>query len=382
MPKRDFYEILGVSKEASAEELKKAYRKKAIQFHPDKNPGNKEAEEHFKEAAEAYEVLSNPEKRQRYDQFGHAGVGGSGGFSGGNMSMDDIFSMFGDVFGDAFGFGGFGGFGSSRRGGRRVNRGSDLRVKVKLSLDEISAGVEKKIKLNKYVSCQHCNGSGAKNNSSLSNCSTCRGTGQVTRITNTMLGQMQTTSTCPSCNGEGQIINDKCNFCAGEGVVKNEDVVSIKIPAGVGEGMQLNVSGKGNAARRGGINGDLLVIITEEEHPDLIRDHNNLIYNLFLTFPDVALGTTTEIPTIDGKVKVKIEPGTQSEKIFRLRGKGLPDLNGYGRGDLLVRIHVWIPQRLTSEEKKLLEKLQGSPSFLQGPSSSEKSFFEKMKDMF
>ena len=383
MSKRDYYEVLGVSKDASAEEIKKAYRKKAIQFHPDKNPGNKEAEEKFKEAAEAYEVLSNPDKKSRYDQFGHAGMGSSGGFSGGGMSMDDIFSMFGDVFGDSFGFGGFGGFGGGRgRSGRRVNRGSDLRVKVKLNLEEIAAGVEKKIKLNKYVSCQHCNGSGAKNNSSFNNCSTCRGTGHVTRISNTLLGQMQTTSTCPTCNGEGQIITDKCNFCAGEGLIKGEEVVSIRIPAGVGEGMQLNVTGKGNAARRSGINGDLLVIIGEEEHPELIRDHNNLIYNLFLTFPDVALGTTAEIPTIDGKVKVKIDAGTHSEKILRLRGKGLPDVNGYGKGDLLVRIHVWIPQRLTSEEKKLLEKLQSSPSFIQGPSTTEKSFFEKMKDIF
>jgi molecular chaperone DnaJ len=384
MSKRDYYEVLGVSKDASQEELKKAYRKKAIQFHPDKNPGNKEAEEKFKEAAEAYEVLSNPEKRQRYDQFGHAGMGGSGGFSGsGSMSVDDIFSMFGDVFGDSFGFGGFGGFGGGRgRSGRRVNRGSDLRVKVKLTLDEVASGVEKKIKLNKYVSCQHCNGSGAKNNSSFSNCSTCRGTGHVTRISNTLLGQMQTTSTCPTCGGEGQIITDKCTFCSGEGVIKSEEVVSIRIPAGVGEGMQLNVTGKGNAARRSGINGDLLVIIGEDEHPELVRDHNNLIYNLFLTFPEAALGTTAEIPTIDGKVKVKIDAGTQSEKILRLRGKGLPDVNGYGKGDLLVRIHVWVPQRLSSEEKKLLEKLQNSPSFLAGPSSAEKSFFEKMKDMF
>ncbi len=383
MSKRDYYEVLGVSKDASADEIKKAYRKKAIQYHPDKNPGDKEAEEKFKEAAEAYEVLSNSEKKNRYDQFGHAGMGSSGGFSGGGMSMDDIFSMFGDVFGDSFGFGEFGGFGGGRsRGGRRVNRGSDLRVKVKLNIEEIASGVEKKIKLNKYVSCQHCNSSGAKNNSSFNNCSTCRGTGHVTRISNTLLGQMQTTSTCPACNGEGQIITDKCSYCAGEGVIKGEEVVTIRIPAGVGEGMQLNVTGKGNAARRSGINGDLLVIIGEEEHPDLIRDHNNLIYNLFLTFPDVALGTTAEIPTIGGKVKVKIDAGTHSEKILRLRGKGLPDVNGYGKGDLLVRIHVWIPQRLTSEEKKLLEKLQSSPSFLQGPSSSEKSFFEKMKDIF
>lgn len=388
MTKRDYYEILEVSKNATPEEIKKAYRKKAIQYHPDKNPGDKEAEEKFKEAAEAYEVLSNPEKKQRYDQFGHAGVGGSSGFSGGSMSMDDIFSMFGDVFGDAFGgfggFGGFSGFGSTRGGSRsrRVNRGSDLRVKVKLSLKEIATGVEKKIKVKKYVACSHCNGTGAKDGSSYTTCSSCRGTGHVTRIANTLLGQMQTTSTCPTCQGEGQTITNKCVHCNGEGVVRDEEVISIKIPAGVGEGMQLNVSGKGNTGRRGGINGDLLVLIEEEEHPELIRDNNNLIYNLYLSFPQITLGTTAEIPTIDGKVKVKIEPGTQPEKILRLRGKGLPDVNGYGKGDMLVKVHVWIPLKLTSEERKILEKLQESINFSSGPTESEKSFFEKMRDIF
>ena len=388
MSKRDYYEILEVSKSASPEEIKKAYRKKAIQYHPDKNPGDKEAEEKFKEAAEAYEVLSNAEKKQRYDQFGHAGMGGSGGFgSGQHMSMDDIFSMFGDVFGDAFGgfgnFGGFGGFGGSRGGrARRVNRGSDLRVKVKLTLKEVSTGVEKKIKVKKYVACTHCNGTGAKNSSSFSTCNTCRGSGHVTRIANTMLGQMQTTSTCPTCQGEGQSITDKCTHCAGEGVVRDEEVISLRIPAGVGEGMQMNVSGKGNTGRRGGVNGDLLVLIEEEEHPDLIRDNINLIYNLYLSFPQITLGTTAEIPTIEGKVKVKIDPGTQPEKILRLRGKGLPDVNGYGKGDLLVKVHVWIPQKLSSEERKVLEKLQESATFSSGPTDSEKSFFEKMRDIF
>lgn len=385
MAKRDFYEILDVSKSATPEEIKKAYRKKAIQFHPDKNPGDKEAEEKFKEAAEAYEVLSNPEKKQRYDQFGHAGVGGAagGGFSGGGFSdIEDIFSAFGDIFGGHFsGFGGFGGGGRSR-GGRRVSRGSDLRVKVKLDLNEVVNGVEKKIKVKKYVACQHCNGTGAKNASSYSTCGTCGGQGQVTRIQNTLLGQMQTTSTCPTCQGEGKMITDKCNHCAGEGVVRDEEVISIKIPAGVGEGMQLNVSGKGNTGRRGGINGDLLVVITEEEHEELVRDGNNLIHNLFLSFPEITLGTTAEIPTVEGKVKVKIEAGTQPEKILRLRGKGIPDVNGYGRGDLLVRVHVWIPKKLSNEEKRMLEKLQDSPGFQGGPSSSEKSFFAKMRDMF
>lgn len=382
MSKRDYYEVLDVNKSASAEEIKKSYRKKAIQYHPDKNPGDKEAEEKFKEAAEAYEVLSNPDKKQRYDQFGHAGMSGANGFSGGGMSMDDIFSSFGDIFGEAFGFGGFGGFGSSRSRGRKVSRGSDLRIKVTLNLKDINSGVEKKLKVKKYITCKHCNGSGAKDSSSFSTCSTCRGSGHVTRITNTLLGQMQTTSSCPSCNGEGQTITSKCSHCAGEGVIRGEEVISVKIPAGVGEGMQLNVSEKGNAARRGGINGDLLVVINEEKHPDLIRDGKNLIYNLFLSIPEITIGTTSEIPTVEGKVKVKIDQGTQPEKILRLRGKGLPDINGYGRGDLLVRVHVWIPKKLNSEEKKMLEKLQNSPSFQTGPSSSDKSFFEKMKDIF
>jgi len=386
MTKRDYYEVLEIGKNASAEEIKKAYRKKAIQYHPDKNPGDKEAEEKFKEAAEAYEVLSNPEKKQRYDQFGHAGVGGAagGGFGGGAgfSDIEDIFSAFGDIFGGHFG--GFGGFGGSSRGrsGRRVSRGSDLRVKVKLNLKEVVNGVEKKIKVKKYVTCDHCGGTGAKNSSSYNTCGTCGGRGQVTRVQNTLLGQMQTTSTCPTCQGEGKTITDKCNHCAGEGVVRGEEVISIKIPAGVGEGMQLNVSGKGNAGRRSGINGDLLVVITEEEHEELVRDGNNLIHNLFVSFPEITLGTTAEIPTVEGKVKVKIEPGTQPEKILRLRGKGIPDVNGYGRGDLLVRVHVWIPKKLSNEEKRILEKLQDSPGFQEGPSHSEKSFFAKMRDMF
>lgn len=387
MAKRDYYEVLEVGKSASAEEIKKAYRKKAIKYHPDKNPDDKEAEEKFKEAAEAYEVLSNPEKKQRYDQFGHAGMsgaGGGGGFSGGGFSdIEDIFSAFGDIFGGHFGgFGGFSGGGGRSRGGRRVSRGSDLRVKVKLNLKEIVNGVEKKIKVKKYVACQHCSGTGAKNGSSYSTCGTCGGAGQVTRVQNTLLGQMQTTSACPTCQGEGKMITDKCNHCAGEGVVREEEIINIKIPAGVGEGMQLNVSGKGNTGRRGGINGDLLVVITEEDNQELVRDGNNLIYNLFLSFPDITLGTTAEIPTVDGKVKVKIDAGTQPEKILRLRGKGVPDVNGYGRGDLLVRVHVWIPKKLSNEEKRALEKLQNSPGFQGGPSDSERSFFQKMKDMF
>ncbi len=378
MTKRDYYEVLGVSKDASAEEIKKAYRQKAMQYHPDKNPGNKEAEDKFKEAAEAYEVLRDPEKKQRYDQFGHAGMGGAagGGGFGGFTDIEDIFSAFGDIFG---GFGGFSGSRSYGSSGRRVARGSDLRVKVKLNLEEIANGTEKKIKVKKYIQCQQCNGTGAKNGTAYSTCSTCHGSGRVTQVKNTILGQMQTTSSCPTCYGDGKIITEKCSNCAGEGVLRDEEVISINIPAGVGEGMQMTVTGKGNAARRGGINGDLLVVITEEEHPELIRDGNNLIYNLFLSFPEITLGTTAEIPTVDSRVKVKIDPGTQPEKILRLRGKGLPDVNGYGKGDLLVRIHVWIPKKLNSEERKILEKLLTSPGFKALPSSSEKSFFEKMR---
>ena len=381
MAKRDYYDILGVQKNASKEEIKKAYRKQALKYHPDKNPDDKQAEENFKEAAEAYEILSNDNKRQRYNQFGHAGVSGtSGGFGGGGMTMDDIFSSFGDIFGGHFG--GFGGFGSSRGSRQRVNKGSNLRVRVKLNLQEIAAGVEKKIKVKKYKECSLCDGSGAAEGRSFSNCSMCNGTGQVTRISNPFLGQMQTTSTCPTCNGEGKMITRKCPVCYGEGIIKEEEVISIKIPAGVAEGMQLNVSGKGNAARRGGINGDLLVIIEEIPHAELVRDDNNLIYNLFISVPDAALGTAVEIPTIDGKVKIKIDAGTQSGKILRLRGKGIPDVNGYYKGDLLVNINVWIPKSLSREEAKLLEKLNASPNFKPQPSKSEKTIFDKMRDMF
>lgn len=382
MSKRDYYEVLGVSKDASDAEIKKAYRKKAIQYHPDKNPGDKQAEENFKEAAEAYEVLSNQQKKQRYDQYGHAGVGGAagGGFGGGGMTMEDIFSHFGDVFGGGSFFGGFGGGGG--RGSQRVNRGSNLRVKVTLTLSEIANGVEKKIKVKKYVECKSCRGTGAQGGSSFSTCSSCRGTGQVTRIQNTILGQMQTSSTCPNCNGEGKIITNKCNSCAGEGVTRDEEIITINIPAGVAEGMQLSVSGRGNAARRGGVSGDLLILIHEEEHPELVRDGNDLLYNLFVSIPDALLGTAAEIPTIDNNVKVKIEAGTQPGKILRLRGKGLPDINGYGRGDLLVKINVWIPKSLDRDEKKIMEKLQESKSFSPAPSKQERSFFRKVKNFF
>ena len=381
MEKRDYYEVLGVSKSADATEIKKAYRKLALKYHPDKNPGDKEAEEKFKEAAEAYDVLSNEEKRHRYDQFGHAGVGGAGqGGFGGGMSMDDIFSQFGDIFGSFGGFSGFGGFGGGR-GSRRVNRGTNLGVKVKMSLQEIATGIEKKIKVKKYVACQHCNGTGARDGKSYSTCSTCKGSGQVTRVQNTILGAMQTTSTCPTCEGEGKIINEKCTFCNGEGVLMSEEVISINIPAGVAEGMQLSLSGKGNAARRGGVNGDLIVLIEEEEHPELVRDGNDLLYNVFIGYPEAVLGETVEIPTIEGKVKVKIEAGTQPGRILRLRGKGLPDVNGYGKGDLLAKVNVWIPKNLSKDEKKLVEKMRETEGFKPG-SGDKKSIFSKMKDFF
>jgi len=385
----DFYSILGVNKSASQDEIKKAYRKQAIKYHPDKNPGDKEAEANFKEAAEAYEVLSNEDKRNRYDRFGHAGVGGAagaGGFGGG-MTMEDIFENFGDIFGSAFGggfggFSGFGGFGGSRQRGRRVNKGSNLRVKVTLSLKDIAYGVNKKIKVNKYVACDACGGNGAKDSSSYSNCSTCHGTGQVTKVTSTFLGQMQTTQTCHVCGGEGKIITNKCTKCHGEGIVKDTEVISLDIPAGVAEGMQLSVSGKGNAARRGGVNGDLIVLIQEEKHPDLVRDGNDLIYGLYLNFAEAALGAPVEIPTVDGKVKIKIDPGTQPGKILRLRGKGLPEVNGYGKGDLLVNINVWVPKTLSKEEQKLVGQLSDSENFQPKPSSDDKNFFERMKSFF
>ncbi len=382
MGKRDYYEILEVAKTATAEEIKKAYRQQALKFHPDKNPGNKEAEESFKAAAEAYQVLSNPEKKAKYDQFGHAGLGGAGssGFGAGGMNIEDIFSSFGDIFGD-FGFGGFGRSGRSGRG-HQVNRGSNLRVKVKLTLDEIVKGTEKKIKVKKHVACKECNGLGAAHGSSYSTCSTCKGAGQVTRISNTFLGQMQTTGVCPSCAGEGKIITQKCTACYGEGVVKDEEIISLNIPAGVVDGMQLSVGGKGNAARRGGINGDLLVAIQEIEHPDLVRDGNDLLYNLFISFPEAVLGAPVEIPTVDGRVKVRVEAGTQPGKILRLKGKGIPEVNGYGRGDLLVKINVWVPKSLNRDEKKVMETFKGTTNFIPAPSAAERGFFKRMRDIF
>ena len=391
MEKRDYYEVLGVEKNASADEIKKAYRKKAIQYHPDRNPGDKEAEEKFKEAAEAYDVLSNPEKRARYDQFGHAGMSGAagnggpfGGFGGG-MSMDDIFSMFGDIFGGHGGFGGFSGFGGG--GGntqQRYHRGSDLRVKVKLTLKEISTGVEKKFKLKKYVPCPHCHGSGAEGNGGVETCPTCKGTGSIIRNQQTILGTMQTRTTCPTCGGEGHIIKNKCKECGGEGIVYGEEIVTVKIPKGVAEGMQLSMSGKGNAGKHNGVPGDLLILVEEEPDKELIRDENDLIYNLLLNFPTAALGGTVEIPTIDGKVKVKIEPGTQPGKVLRLRNKGLPSVNGYGTGDLLVNVSIYVPETLSKDEKKALEEMEKSDNFqpFQPNTSVKEKIFRKFKNLF
>jgi molecular chaperone DnaJ len=381
MGKRDYYEILGVSKEATKEEIKKAYRKQALKFHPDKNPGDKKSEENFKEAAEAYEVLSNDEKKARYDRYGHAGLGGAGnGFGGQGMTVEDIFSSFGDIFGDAFG--GFSGFGGGSRKGKRVNKGTNLRVKVKLTLQEIASGAEKKLKVTKYDTCDTCHGTGAADASSMSSCQTCHGSGHVTRITNTMLGQMQTTSVCPSCGGEGKTITRKCTTCYGEGIVQKEEVIKINIPAGVAKGMQMTVGGKGNAPRRGGVNGDLLVVFDEEEHTDLIREGNDLIYNLFISIPDAILGTHVEVPTVENNVKIKIEPGTQPGKILRLRGKGLPEVNGYGRGDLLVNVNVWIPRSVNRDEMKTFEKFRESDSFLPKPDKNDRGFFDRMKGYF
>ena len=392
MSKRDYYEVLGVEKSASEAEIKKAYRKMAIQYHPDKNPGDKEAEEKFKEAAEAYSVLSDKDKRARYDQFGHAGMGGAaggGGFSGQGMSMDDIFSMFGDIFGGGGGFGGFSGFGGFGGGGGRPQqrkfRGSDLRVKVKMNLKDIATGVEKKFKLKKYVTCEHCHGSGAEGDSGTETCPNCHGTGSVMRTQQSIFGMMQTQTVCPNCNGEGKIIKNKCKHCSGEGITYGEEVVEVKIPAGVAEGMQLTVNGKGNAGKHNGVPGDLLVVIEEEAHPDLIRDENDLIYNLLLSVPTATLGGTVEIPTIDSKVKVKIEAGTQPGKVLRLRGKGLPNINSYGyssgTGDLLVNISIYIPEHLSKDEKQAMEKMQDSDNFMPNLSIKEK-IFKKFKNFF
>jgi molecular chaperone DnaJ len=389
MSKKDYYDILGVSKNSPADEIKKAYRKLAIKYHPDKNPDDKASEDKFKEAAEAYEILSNPEKKQRYDQFGHAGAQGGygGGYGGGGMNMEDIFSQFGDVFGGGGGGGSpfdsfFGGGGQSSRGGRRTQRGTNLRIKVKLSLEEIANGVEKKIKVNKQIVCNTCDGTGAKDKSSFSTCKTCNGSGAVRRVTNTILGQMQTTSTCPTCNGEGSTISAKCNTCSGDGVTRGEETISINIPAGVSEGMQLSMSGKGNAAPRGGVPGDLIILVEETPHDSLKREGINIIYDLHVSFVDATLGASIEVPTIDGKARIKLEPGTQGGKILRLKGKGIPEVNSYHKGDQLIQINIWTPKILNNEERELLEKLKESQNFKPNPGKNERSFFDRMKEYF
>lgn len=381
MAKRDFYEILGVSRSASQDEIKKAYRKVAMQFHPDRNPGNKEAEEKFKEAAEAYEVLSDPDKRGQYDRFGHAGMRGSAGPGPGGMRMEDIFSNFGDIFGDDV-FGSFFGGGRGQQRGSAGVRGSNLRVKIKLNYAEIAQGVTKKIRVKKYVACHQCGGSGAKDKGSFQTCATCGGSGQVKRVTQTFLGQMQTVTTCPTCNGEGTMITSKCSNCQGSGREYNEQTVSIDIPAGVQQDMQLSVSGKGNAGERGGAPGDLIVLIEEEPHPDLQRDGLNVAYDLYISIADAIFGKQIEVPTIDGLAKIKIPPGTQSGKIFRLRGKGFPAIQRYEKGDQLIHVNVWTPQNLNAEEKEIFEKMRDSENLKPNPGKTEKSFFDKVRDAF
>ena len=376
MSKRDYYEVLMVSKSASADEIKKSYRKVAMQYHPDRNPGDKAAEEKFKEAAEAYEILSDKDKRAQYDRFGHAGVGSASGFGSGNMNVDDIFSQFGDIFGEDIFGSFFNGGGRNARGSRgRGSRGSNLRVKLKMNYEEIAKGATKTIKVKKYVGCSTCSGSGAKDKGSVQTCTTCGGSGQVRKVSNTFLGQMQTVATCPGCNGEGTQITSKCNTCKGDGRVYADETVSIDIPAGVQEGMQLSLGGKGNAGERGGPPGDLIVLVEEEAHQHLQRDGLNVVFDLHISFPDAVFGTNLEVPTIDGKAKIKIPAGTQSGKIFRLKGKGFPAINSYEKGDQLIHVNIWTPQTLTAEEKDALEKMQESTNFQPRPEKDEKKFF-------
>ena len=390
--KRDYYEVLGVSKSASADEIKKAYRKMAIKYHPDKNPGDKGAEEKFKEAAEAYDILSDPDKRAKYDQFGHSmgpqgfggGAGGFGGGFGGGFSMEDIFSHFGDIFGDAFeGAGSYGHFGGYGGGAQRkaVNKGADLRIKVKVNLKDIMNGVDKKLKIPRWVACDACNGTGAKDGTAFHTCSTCHGTGYVNRVQQTMLGAMQSRVVCPDCNGEGKTIDQACSVCCGEGIVKKSEVVEFHIPAGVEDGMTLTMRGQGNAARHGGVNGDLLIVIEEEKDPNLIRDENDLIYNLMLDFPTAALGGSVEVPLVEGKARLNIPAGTQPGKILRLRGKGLPQYNSNHHGDLLVNVMVYVPESLNDDERKAIESLQGQPNVTPSQSTIHR-IFSRLRHIF
>lgn len=389
MAKRDYYEVLGVDKGASADEIKKAYRKLAVKYHPDKNPGDKEAEEKFKEAAEAYSILSDPDKKAKYDQFGHAGVdGATPDFSGGFGNLNDILNdLFGGAFGGGFGgFGGFGGgFGGNRGGQRqqRVYRGRDIRVRVKLTLEEIAKGVEKEISIEKSVPCSDCGGRGARNSSDIKTCTACGGTGQVQRVVNSLFGQTVTYSTCQQCGGEGKIISNPCRTCGGSGLVRKRETIKVKIPAGVEAGMQLTIQGEGHAAKNNGINGDLLVVIEEQEHPYFKREGNNLFYTQVISLPDAILGAEVEIPCLDGPRKIKIDAGTQSGTVMKIGGKGLPTVNGYGgTGDLYIKIAVWIPKKLDKEDKALIESLRGKDSFKPSPSKEDRSFFDKLKDWF
>lgn len=387
--KRDYYEVLGVGKNATADEIKKAYRKLAVKYHPDKNPGDKEAEEKFKEAAEAYSILSDADKKARYDQFGHAGVDGAApDFSGGFGDLNDILNdLFGGAFGGGFGGfgGGFGGFGGGRQGQRqqRVYRGRDIRVRVKLTLEEIARGVEKEISIEKSVPCNECGGRGARNSADIKTCPACNGTGQVQRVTQSFLGQTVTYSTCQQCGGEGKIISNPCHTCNGTGLIRKRETIKVKIPAGVEAGMQLTVQGAGHAARNNGINGDLLVVIEEQEHPEIKREGNNLYYTKIVSMPDAVLGAEVEVPCLDGTYKIKVEPGTQSGTVVRLRGRGLPTVNGYGgTGDMYVKIAVWIPKKLDKADKAVIESLRGKEAFRPDPSKDDRSFFDKIKDLF
>ncbi|MCE2789466.1 MAG: molecular chaperone DnaJ [Saprospiraceae bacterium] len=382
--KRDYYEILGVEKTADESAIKKAYRKVAMQYHPDRNPDDKEAEEKFKEAAEAYEVLSDPNKKAKYDRFGHAGMENmGGGYSGGGMTMEDIFQHFGDVFGDGGSpFESFFGGQSGSRGRGTGQKGSNLRIKVALTLEEIEAGTTKKIKVKKQVACKTCGGSGAKDRNSVSTCNTCQGAGYVRQVKNTFLGQMQTTVVCPRCNGAGKTVTASCGTCKGDGRTMDEETIEIEIPGGVQEGMQLSMRGKGNAGQAGGPSGDLLINIEEKPHDHFSRDGMNVVYELFLNFADAALGTQAEVPTLSGNVKVKIPPGTQAGKIFRLKGKGLPSLQQYGKGDQLINVNIWTPKNLTNEETQMLEKMRNMPNFNPTPDNNEKGFFDRMKEYF
>lgn len=404
MAGKDYYAVLGVGRDATPEEIKKAYRQMALKYHPDRNSGNKEAEEKFKDAAEAYDVLSNPDKKSRYDQFGEAGVNGnaSGGFGGqgGNFSMDDIFRQFGDIFGGHFGggfgggddddeggsfgpFGTFSGFGGRSRGGNRVQRGTDIRIHIKLTLAEIMHGVEKTVKINKLVPCTECGGAGAVHPSDIKGCTTCNGTGMVTKISNTILGRMQTSSPCPACHGEGKVIVNPCRTCNGTGVVRSADEISFKIPAGATEGMQMKIAGKGNAGKNNGISGDLLVVIDEVEDENLKREGTDLNYQLYISIPEAVEGCVKEVPTVDGKIRLKVDAGTQSGKILRVRGKGIPDVNGYGNGNLNVFVQVWIPKKISRDEKALLDKLSESSNFKPSPGAEDrKKFTDGLKSMF